>query len=104
VYRHLLNGWAVTYRTGAYFATRKYHDHYYSVAPAYVTENRPAFNAGGGYSGWANQLALSRRAGDWWYGLFVRHDNLRGTAFVDSPLVESREALSGGLALSWVLY
>ena len=46
--------------------------------------------------------ALSKRFPKFWVGAFLRWDTLAGASFVDSPLVTSRDYLSGGFALSWV--
>jgi outer membrane scaffolding protein for murein synthesis (MipA/OmpV family) len=95
-------GWDVGMHTGPLFATRRYHGHYYDVAPADVRPGRPAYRAPGGYSGWQATAAVSRRIGNVWYGGFMRYDNLAGAAFEDSPLVRRRSGLTAGLGVSWI--
>ncbi len=94
--------WRGGVSTGPLYADARYHDYYYGVADAYATPARPAWKGEAGYSGWRLNLAANRRMGDWWLGGFVRYDNLSGTAFADSPLVEQSWSLMGGIAIAWV--
>jgi MipA family protein len=106
VYRDTWSEWNLNYRVGVSFADDKYHAHYYTVAPEYATENRPAFAAAGGYSGWHNQISLTRKLDIFdkqtRLALFVRYDNLDGTEINDSPLVVTHSAWRGGIAAIWV--
>jgi outer membrane scaffolding protein for murein synthesis (MipA/OmpV family) len=95
--------WNVGLLTGPQFADRRYNALYYSVAPADATAGRPAYRAGGGYSGWLSVASTSVRWGPTWIGAFVRDDRLQGTAFEDSPLVRRRTALTFGFGISWIL-
>lgn len=104
VYRWPFEQSALTYRTGLYFADSDYHRHYYAVDEAFATDERPEFDVGGGYSGWSHQLVLSRRTDNWWYGAYIRYENLSGAAFVDSPLVETRHAITSGAGISRVIF
>ena len=92
--------WSVT--TGPLFGDRRYHDYYYSVAPRFVTPQRPAYRANRGYSGWSSLISASQRFDRVWLGAFIRYDNLQGASFQDSPLVETRHALLAGIGLAWV--
>ena len=47
-------------------------------------------------------LTLTRRFPRWWVGGFLRYDTLAGSVIEDSPLVRQSDAVSVGLALSWV--
>lgn len=96
-------GWHVGLLTGPVFADRKYHGYYYDVDAAYATPDRPVYRAHGGYAGWQALASTSRRIGNTWVGAFVRYDNLRGAAFVDSPLVRQGSALAFGVGISWIL-
>lgn len=102
VYRKQLRQWHLGYRTGIYYGNEDYHAYYYSIDPQYATAERPSYQADAGYSGWSNQVALSRSINDFRVAFFVRYDNLRGTRFEDSPLVETTDSVSGGLAIIWV--
>lgn len=108
VYRTNWSEWNLNYRIGVSFANDDYHAHYYTVAPEYATEDRPAFTATGGYSGWHNQLSLSRRIDIFdettRLALFLRYDNLDGTDFSNSPLVVTNNVWRGGIAFIWVIH
>ncbi|WP_020207577.1 MipA/OmpV family protein [Gilvimarinus chinensis] len=95
-------GWKSTLRAGPVFASGKYHDYYYSVAPKYALPDRPEYNASSGYNGFNLQGALSRRFSDYWYAFYIRYSNIQGVNFDDSPLVETEHNVSGGFAISWV--
>lgn len=95
-------GWRLGYTAGLYYADRDYHDYYYSVAPAYATVLRPAYQAQAGYSGLSNQISLSRRIGNIWYGAYLRYDNLSHTELTDSPLVETEHYAAFGVGFSWI--
>ena len=95
-------GWNAGLSLGPLFAARKYHAYYYDVAPQYATAGRPAYRAAGGYSGSMVMGTVSRRVDHIWVGGFLRYDNLAGATFVDSPLVESRYSVMGGVAVAWV--
>ena len=102
VYRERFNQWNFGFRTGIYYGSEDYHQHYYSVDPQYVTAQREAFQAEAGYSGWSNQMALSRGIDDFRLAFFIRYDNLNGTKFRHSSLVETQHSFTGGVALIWV--
>ena len=97
-----VQGWRVGLVAGALFADRKYHDHFYGVAPEYVRPGRPTYRAPGGYSGAQFIAAISRRFEPVWVAGFVKADVLNGAAFASSPLVERRNNLSVGIAVTWV--
>ena len=97
-----VQGWRLGLVAGALFADRKYHDHFYGVAPAYARPGRPAYRAAGGYSGAQFIAALSRRFEPAWVAGFVKFDALNGAAFAASPLAERRNNVSVGVAVTWV--
>ncbi|MEO8224360.1 MAG: MipA/OmpV family protein [Gammaproteobacteria bacterium] len=96
------SGWNAGVSLGPLFADRKYHAYYYDVEPQYATPERSTFRSMGGYSGASVNGTVSRRVGHIWIGGFLRYDNLAGAAFVDSPLVETRHSVMGGLAVAWI--
>lgn len=96
-------GWGASLQTGPVFATRQRNAHYYDVAEAYATAERPAFRSTGGYAGWQTSGSLMKRFDRIWVGAFVRADNLSRAAFIDSPLVRSHQYVMGGLAVVWVM-
>jgi len=87
---------------GPLWATEKYHDYFYEVAPQYATASRPVYNAKAGYSGSRMTLTMSKRFERIWVGLFARYDNLNNATFIDSPLIRQNDSLMVGLAVSWV--
>ncbi|WP_235943296.1 MipA/OmpV family protein [Zoogloea dura] len=98
-----LPGWRLGLRSGPIFATRRQHAYYYQVSPAEATATRPAYEAGGGYSGSQFLASLSRRYPGYWVGGYVRYDALQGAAFEDSPLVARSHYLAMGVAVAWIL-
>ncbi len=94
--------WRLRYSTGIYIGDRDYHDFYYTVAPRFATATRPAFEADPGYSGLSTQINISKRTGNIWYGAYLRYDNLSGTAFENSPLVETDHYFAAGVGISWI--
>ncbi len=97
-----VQGWRLGLVAGALFADRKYHDHFYGVAPEFARPGRSAYRAAGGYSGAQFITALSRRFEPVWVAGFVKFDALNGAAFASSPLVERRNNVSVGIAVTWV--
>ncbi len=100
--RNVYDQWNLGVKFGPLFADAKYHNYYYGVAPQFATTNRPAFNAGGGYSGTALIASLSKRFDHIWIGAFARYDNLQGVSFKGSPLLETEHSLMGGFAVAWI--
>ena len=93
--------WEVGFNIGPLFSSKKYNDYYYSVDPEYVTPDREAYQANAGFSGTSMLLNATRRGRNFWFSVFLRYDNLAGATFVDSPLVETRDYLMGGIAMTW---
>ncbi|WP_348672735.1 MipA/OmpV family protein [uncultured Abyssibacter sp.] len=98
----LVNGtsWGLTLSLGPLFATEKYHDYFYEVDPQFARPDRPAFAAGGGYSGARANAVVTWRRGDTRIGAFVLYDNLAGADFADSPLVETEQAVIFGIGIA----
>jgi outer membrane protein len=98
-----LDGWNLGLLTGPLFADRRYQDYFYSVAPQYATPSRPTYQAASGYSGTQFISALSKRFPKFWFGAYARYDTLSGATFVDSPLVQRKSYLAGGIGFSWII-
>jgi outer membrane protein len=96
-------GWNLGLLSGPLFADRRYHAYFYTVAPQYATVSRPAYEASGGYAGTQFISALSKRFPKFWVGAYARYDSLTGAAFADSPLVQRKSYLSGGIGISWII-
>jgi outer membrane scaffolding protein for murein synthesis (MipA/OmpV family) len=97
------NGWNLGFLTGPLAADRRYHAYFYSVAPQFVTAVRPAYQAAGGYAGTQFITALSKRFPKFWVGAYARYDTLAGATFIDSPLVQRKSYVSGGIGFSWII-
>jgi outer membrane protein len=97
------SGWNLGFVAGLLYADQRYHQYFYDVAPQYATATRPAYSAGGGYSGSQFITALSKRFPGYWVGGFMKWDDLEGAAFMGSPLVTRGQAFSVGFAVSWIL-
>ncbi|PXW96646.1 outer membrane scaffolding protein for murein synthesis (MipA/OmpV family) [Sphaerotilus hippei] len=100
---HQLAGWNVGLLAGPVFGSRRYHEHYYGVRASEATAGRPAYEARSGYAGWHAIASASRRFDRFWVGTYVRHDQLQGAVFADSPLVQRTRNWSAGIGLAWVL-
>jgi outer membrane protein len=84
------------------FSDRRLNGYFYDVPAADATATRPEYRASSGYGGWQALAALSHRMDRWWFGAFVKYDNVSGAVFADSPLVTQRRQVSGGIAVSYV--
>jgi len=96
-------GWNLGLLTGPLFANRRYDDYFYTVAPQFATVARPAYQSKGGYAGTQFITALSKRFPKFWVGAYVRYDTLEGAAFAESPLVQRKSYLVGGIGISWII-
>jgi outer membrane protein len=97
------SGWNLGLLAGPLFADRSYNDYFYSVAPAFATPGRPAYQARAGYAGTQAIAALSKRFPGYWVGAFVRYDTLAGAAFADSPLVRRNGYMAAGFGIAWMI-
>jgi outer membrane scaffolding protein for murein synthesis (MipA/OmpV family) len=97
------SGWRLGLLAGPLFQTRRYNEYFYSVAPQYATQDRPAYEAAGGYSGTQTLVALSKRFPRFWTGAYLRYDTLSGAAFAESPLVKRNSYWSSGFAIAWMI-
>lgn len=97
-----MTGWNLGLFASPAYGDSRLHRYFYSVAPAYATPGRPAYDATAGYNGMEFLAALSKRFPRFWIGGFVRYDTLAGASFVDSPLVRTRGYFAAGLAVAWI--
>jgi outer membrane protein len=96
-------GWNVGLLAGPVFGSRRYHEHYYGVSTADATATRPAYSAHSGYAGWHAIASASQRFDSTWLAAYVRHDQLGGAVFSDSPLLRKTHTWSFGVGMAWVL-
>jgi len=97
------DGWNFGIGVGPLFADDRYHEYFYNVAPEFATAERPAYDAGGGYSGAHLLTAVSKRFPSYWVGAYVRYDVLSGAAFEDSPLLRQKSYIAGGFGIAWII-
>lgn len=101
--RPFKDGYAYQVSTGLRYSTKEYHQYYYDVPTVFATSSRPFFESDKGYSGFFMDLVGNWRYDDLIYFTFIRYQNLEGTAFEDSPLVEDTNYVSVGLGLVWMI-
>lgn len=94
--------WRVGGSVGCYAADTRYFRYFYDVPERYATDERPAYDAHGGYggvglSGWITKRLNPRLVA----GIFGRVDHINGAEFEDSPLVQEENNFTGGAALIW---
>ena len=89
---------------GPMFADRGYHEYIYTVDEAYATATRPAYAAGGGYSGSTLSIGLSKEYKQFIFSAFVSADFLQGAVFEDSPLVKTDTSIMAGISFTWVFF
>lgn len=97
------DGWNLGLLAGPLFADSRQNRYFYSVDEAYARAGRPAWRAGGGYAGTQFLASLSRKAGNAWFGAYVRWDSLHGAVFEDSPLLRRRSYFTAGFGVTWTL-
>jgi MipA family protein len=89
---------------GPIFADSGYHAYFYTVEPAYATAGRPAYSAGGGYSGSALTVGLGKEYKQFIFNAFLSTDFLQGAVFEDSPLVKRETSFMSGVSVSWIFF
>lgn len=89
---------------GPMFADRGYHEYIYTVDPAYATIARPAYSAGGGYSGSILSIGMSKEYKQFIFSGFVSADFLQGAAFENSPLVKRSTSFMTGITFTWIFF
>lgn len=103
-HRNFWGGFRVSANLGALWASRQYHDYFYSVDAPYVTADRPFYQAEAGFSGAYFKTSLTRRNGNFFYGLSLRYDRIDGSIFEDSPLIETNDYYAMSFALGWFFW
>ena len=96
------SSWNLGVAAGLLFADSSYHHYFYGVDDAFANPDRPAYHARGGNAGSQLITSLTKRIDRWWIGGFMKYDSLSGAIFADSPLVKTKQAYSGGIAVVWV--
>jgi outer membrane scaffolding protein for murein synthesis (MipA/OmpV family) len=95
-------GWGYGASVSLVLGSRRLADTFYGVAPAFVTPDRPAYEARSGLIATRVALNVSRRLSpDWRFFAYARADSVGGAANANSPLVERRVGASAGVGLAW---
>jgi len=100
--RPFKSGWAYQVRGGLRYASSNYHAYYYDVPIAFSTPQRDVFQSNSGYSGAFIDLTGNWRQDNFIYFAFLGYQNLQGTAFENSPLVENTNSFSMGIGMIWL--
>lgn len=101
----LFNDTALSASIGLVFATERFHDYFYEVSDQFITEQRSAYDAKGGYLGTNLAVSLSfpiSKAVRGFAGLGAQIHS--GSVNEDSPLYEKDITYSIGLGFVWRLY
>ena len=89
---------------GLLYASQRYNDTYYGVAPQYATATRPAYQARQGLHSIYLSTNLNYEVYDgFWTGVFLRLRDLSQGVVADSPLVKSKYYTSVGIGFIWRL-
>lgn len=96
------SGFAYQISSGLRYAAKEFNAYYYDVPVAFSTPQRPAYESGGGYSGAFLDLVANWREDNIIYFVFGRYQNLDGTEFEDSPLIETENYFSVGIGMVWL--
>lgn len=99
---NVLDNWRISLDAGVLYGSTDYHEHYYSIAPQYITIARPEYHAKNGFSGTFTELGIGSRTGNLVYGISFRYDNLRDAVFYSSPLVETGDYWSVSFGIGWL--
>lgn len=96
--------WRLSAQLGAQWATAAHHRYFYNVDASEATGSRPEYHATGGYSGRYLLFSATHRWSDWWFGSFVRVDDLAGASYSDSPLVRQQRNVWFGIGISRIFW
>lgn len=95
-------GFAFLVSGGLRISTRELHQYYYDIETEFALPDRPQFSSAGGYSGLFADLIGNWRSDDFIYWALLRYQNLQGSAFEESPLVEKESYLLLGVGMTWL--
>lgn len=87
---------------GKSYADKSFHRYYYDVYEEYATEDRPEYEAEGGYSGEIFIFSFKFRMGPFLVFPFYRADYLADVAYEDSPLFKQKHYHFYGAGLFYV--
>lgn len=110
VFSYRQRGWlsektALSFSLSPTWATEKLHDYFYQVDSDFITQQRQAYDAKGGYLGTDLSVGLSFNANkDIRIFTFARASLHNGSANEDSPLFIKKSTYSYGIGMVWRLW
>ena len=110
VFSYRQRGWlsektALSVSLSPTWATEKLHDYFYQVDNDFITDQRPAYDAKGGYLGTDLSIGLSfNTTKDIRIFTFARTSLHSGAANGDSPLFREKSTYSYGIGMVWRLW
>lgn len=102
--RYKVRDFSIELGLGKMNADEDFHGHYYDVADKYATPARPSYDSDGGFSGNIILLSMKKKFGDILINGFIRHEDLSGTVFEDSPLVKQTDYYFFGLGVFYLIF
>lgn len=93
--------WKMGLTAGVLWGSEKFHDYYYQVDPEYATPERPAYDAGAGFSGSRLVGTFYKRDKKKLISFYAVYDDVSDATFEDSPLVKQNGGLTAGFLISW---
>ena len=102
--RYVVKDFSIELGLGRMFATEDFHAYYYDVDSQYITPERPYYESEGGFSGNITLLSLKKKLGDLMLYGFVRHEDLDGVVFENSPLVKQTDYYFLGLGVFYLIF
>ncbi len=96
------HGFKYFLKVGLNMADHKLNSYFYDVPTMYVTPERSAFQADGGYAGFSLAASMQQDITEnISIGFYTRWDNLNGAVYNNSPLVREDNNIVAGCALVW---
>jgi len=99
--KHNYADWKGELAFGSSYASRRYHNYFYTVADEYATATRSVYQATKGNSGSHITLSMSKHFEKLSVIGFARFDWLSKATFIDSPLIERNNNLNIGFIVTW---
>jgi outer membrane scaffolding protein for murein synthesis (MipA/OmpV family) len=96
------DGYLYQFHTGGVWGDSRYNNYIYGVKEKFVTEDRAFYDADAGYSGYKTSFGISKKFEKVWAGAFIRHYDLRGVSFANSPLLARDSAIYSGIFISYL--
>ena len=97
-------GMRVSLSSGIHFADSTFNTYFYEVDMEDISQQRPFYSTGGGYSGFSFSGSITRRVLPYLtFGCYGRWDNINGATYDKSPLVGTENNYTIGTMLIFTL-